>query len=278
MKAVDSPIRDIIKYILGPFKGSNFYSYLQAWSMSRDIKAGRFIEPEIELLPYAVKKGEVVLDVGANYGLYTYYLSKLVGESGEVIAFEPIPFTYRTLLKVLNIFSLKNISAHMLAVSDKDGVDKFKIPLQAAGHLMAGQAYLGSREDQHGDVVSQVRWSEITEIECETIALDNCDFINKPISFIKLDIEGAEIFALEGARKIICTDLPTLIMEINPWFLEGFSKNIEQLINPLVQIGYKVYRYENKSLIEIKNIQSIVEENYVFIHSNKLSRFEELIK
>ena len=111
--------------------------------MSRDIKTGRLIEPEIELLPYAVRKGEVVLDIGANYGLYTYYLSKLVGESGEVIAFEPIPFTYRTLLKVVNIFSLKNISPHMFAVSDKDGVERFKIPLQAAGHLMAGQAYLG---------------------------------------------------------------------------------------------------------------------------------------
>ena len=61
MNAVYSPLRDIIKYILGPFKGSNFYSYLQAWSMSRDIKAGRLIEPEIELLPYALKKGEVCI-------------------------------------------------------------------------------------------------------------------------------------------------------------------------------------------------------------------------
>ena len=112
MRAVYSPIRDIVKYILGPFKGTNFYSYLQAWSMSRDIKAGRLIEPEIELLPYAVKEGEIVLDIGANYGLYTYYLSKLVGESGEVIAFEPIPFTYRTLLKVVNIFSLMNLSSN----------------------------------------------------------------------------------------------------------------------------------------------------------------------
>tara|TARA_B100000700_G_C15062736_1_gene867006 strand:- start:6509 stop:7357 length:849 start_codon:yes stop_codon:yes gene_type:complete len=280
MKAVNSPIRDIAKYILGPLKGTSIYSYIQAWSMSRDIVNNVMTEAEIELLNYAIIKGENVIDIGANYGMYTYHMSNLVGENGNVIAFEPIPFTFKTLTKICKRLSLKNVTLHMLAISDKNELASFKIPLQAAGHLMAGQAYLGSRKDNHGDIENQVRWNKTTEIISRTIHLDGSGLIREPISLIKLDIEGAEYFALKGAKKLIDENDPTIIMEINPWFLDGFSYSIDDLIEPLFKQGYKMYMYlkDQKILKPITTFESVLEANYVFIHKSKLNRFKPLLR
>ena len=51
-----------------------------------------------------LKPGDIAIDVGANYGLYTYKLSNAVGDNRFVYAFEPIPYTFRTLQKIIKLF------------------------------------------------------------------------------------------------------------------------------------------------------------------------------
>src|SRR5262245_35964871 len=88
--------RRVAKRLLAPLLNESTYAALQAVAMSWDIRRKAWWEPELELLPKLVERGDTVLDIGANFGLYAYYLSRAVGPSGRVYCFEPIPFTART--------------------------------------------------------------------------------------------------------------------------------------------------------------------------------------
>ena len=65
-----------------------------------DIRRGRWTEPELRLIPHVVRPGESAVDVGANYGLWSYHLARAVGRRGSVVAFEPVPQTFRALRRV----------------------------------------------------------------------------------------------------------------------------------------------------------------------------------
>jgi len=93
----NSLARRLLKKVLFPFLDKRGYQLIQCVAKAWDIRTGSWSEPELDLIPFAVQKGESVLDIGANYGLYTYHLSRAVGPSGRVYAFEPVPFTTATL-------------------------------------------------------------------------------------------------------------------------------------------------------------------------------------
>lgn len=275
MTTGDTLIRRLAKKILAPLRSTPFYSQVQAWSMARDIVSGRFREPELVLLPAAVKPGETVLDVGANFGLYSYHLSKQVGPGGKVISFEPVPFTVATLRRVIRRLGAKNVDIRAVGVGDKPGTLTFTVPLQRSGQLMAGQAHIATRNDDHGDIEGQVRWEKTTQIHCPVIVLDDELKDLKSLSFIKIDIEGAEVFAFRGARRLIEQFHPTILIEINPWFLDGFQLTMDDLTGPFRDLGYKVYRYDpvRGKLDHVADESTIVEYNYLFIHPGFEDRF-----
>lgn len=277
MTTGDTLIRRLAKKILAPLRSTPLYSHIQAWSMARDITSGRFQEPELALLPAAVKPGDTVLDIGANFGLYSYHLSKQVGPAGKVIGFEPVPFTVSTLKRVVRQLGLKNVDIRPVGVGDKPGTLTFTVPLQSSGQLMAGQAFIGSRNDSHGDIKSQVRWEKTTQVHCPVIVLDDELKDLKSLSFIKIDIEGAEVFAFRGAKKLIIQFHPTILIEINPWFLDGFQLTMDDLTGPFRALGYKIYRYDptRNKLDHVADESTITECNYLFIHPDYEDRFRD---
>src|SRR5260221_12767759 len=94
--AANSLPRRIAKRLLAPVLNETTYSLLQAAAMGWDIRSGAWTEPEIEILRHAVKPGDTAIDIGANYGLYAYHLSRLLRGTGKVYSFEPVPFTAGT--------------------------------------------------------------------------------------------------------------------------------------------------------------------------------------
>src|SRR5882762_9786760 len=93
----NSALRRVTKKVLYGFLGDSSYKYFQAVSKAMDIRKGSWAEPELDLIALAVKPSETALDLGANYGLYSYHLSRALGSSGRIYAFEPVPFTFSTL-------------------------------------------------------------------------------------------------------------------------------------------------------------------------------------
>lgn len=129
-----------------------------------------------------VRPGSVVLDLGAHTGYYTLLASALVGGTGLVYAFEPNPRNCHYLRRHLKINRVKNVEVEESAVSDSDGHARFDADRgSGTGHL-----------------------AEAGGIEVRTISLDAfCTARGVRPSLIKVDVEGAEVGALEGARATL---------------------------------------------------------------------------
>jgi FkbM family methyltransferase len=260
-----------------PLLNDHTYSYLQGVAKVMDIKNGTWYEPEIDLIRYAVRPGDVVLDLGANFGVYAYHLSKAVGAAGRVYAFEPIPFTSRTLALVIRMLGLRNVTLVSKGCSDRAGSVEFTLPIQDSGAPSAGQAYIGRRNDARPGAETQVRWNQTRQVTCEVVALDEFLPELKSLSLIKCDIEGAELLAFRGAARLIETHRPSVICEINPWFLDGFGLRLEDLVGFFTERGYRLYRYTpEKKLVDV-SLREVVEDNYVFVHADRLPQFSSLL-
>jgi FkbM family methyltransferase len=274
----NSAARRLVKKALYPVLNEHTYVYFQALAKSWDIRKGKWSEPELDLIPHAVRAGETALDVGANYGLYSYHLSRV--RQVRVYAFEPVPFTFRTLAMVARLLRFRNVELIEKGCSDRAGRISFTVPVQASGAMAAGQAYIGGRDDTREGHERQVRWAATRDVTAEVVALD--EFLPKveSLSLIKCDIEGAELLCFRGAERLIGEHLPTVICEINPWFLEGFGIKLEGLLGFFEERGYKLYRYVEdgaRRLLREVAASEVEEDNYVFIHPSRLERFKGLL-
>lgn len=130
-----------------------------------------------------LRKGDVVFDVGANAGFFTLLASKLVGPSGHVFAFEPLPRNLEMLGQHLRMNRVTNVTVMPLALSSSSGVARFSTD----GHPSMGGL------SPRGEI----------EVEVATIdELARSGVIRAP-TFIKMDIEGAEHDALRGGVDLL---------------------------------------------------------------------------
>ncbi|HEV2828322.1 MAG TPA: FkbM family methyltransferase [Pyrinomonadaceae bacterium] len=278
--SANSALRRIVKKGLHPILAGHGYHYFQALSKAWDIRNGNWTEPELDLIRFALKPGETALDLGANFGLYSYHLSKALKGSGRIYAFEPVPFTFETMRLVARLLRLRNVEIIPKGCSDVAGTIAFEVPVQTSGAFAAGQAYIGNRRDDRDGKEQQVRWAGTQQVACEVVKLDDFFPEIKDLTLIKCDIEGAELMAFRGAEQMIGKHLPTVICEINPWFLEGFGIKLSELVGFFIDRGYHLYHYRREQgqgmLCPVK-IEEVVEDNYVFIHPQRLSRFASLL-
>ncbi len=273
--------RRFLKRIIRPVFNDNFYRYCQCLAMAWDIRTGIWYEPELKLIPHAVQPGDNVIDIGANYGLYTYHLSKRVGDSGRVYAFEPIPFTFSTLTAVAKLLRFKRVELIAKGCDEKEGEAAFTIPIQDSGAIAAGLAHSARRDNERSGKEIHARYQKTKQIHCQVVTIDGYLADLKSVSFIKCDIEGADAFALRGAQKTIEKHHPTIVCEINPWFLEGYHINVKDFLGFFMDRGYKMYRYVEKGpetgRFQPVLIQDIVEDNYVFIHPERHDRVASVL-
>lgn len=172
-----------------------------------------------------VNQSDVVYDIGAHVGFYTLLSSKLVGERGRVISFEPFPANLSYLERHVSLNSLKNVQIVGKAVSNRSGKMLFAIgPTSSMGHL----------SDQE---------SEKT-IEVDTVELDK--FIHDeslPIpNLIKVDIEGAEFEFCMGAQQLLKKHSVKIFMATH-----GTEVHLK-CITFLDGLGYKLQSITDKPL------------------------------
>ena len=188
---------------------------------------------ESKILDNIIKEGMTVLDIGANIGLYTLKLARLVGPTGKVWAFEPDQNNYSLLTKNVNANKYHNVSIVKKAIADKTGV-----------------AQLFISEENKGDhrIFSE---EERVSIPIETITLDSL-FPNEKIDFIKIDIQGAEYLALMGMSEIIRKNKNLIILsEFAPNLLKNSGFSGQQLLNKIADFGFRL-RYVNDRTRQIE--------------------------
>jgi hypothetical protein len=95
--------------------------------------------------------------------------------------------------------------------------------------------------------------------------------IEGELSFVKADIEGGELLAFRGARGLLERDRPTVVAEINPWFLDGFGQRVEDLTEFFAGLGYELLRLVDGRLRPV-SASEVEEDNYVFVHPSRRDR------
>ena len=145
----------------------------------------------LDLLKKTLRNGDVFFDPGANLGYITSVASSLVGATGKVFAFEPSKCAYQKIVQS-NPQIKKNIHLYHAAISDKTGKAAFNDTPRA---ISKGYACLDSVD--HPD--------DSIPYEIDTFSLDDFCLKNNVahIRFLKLDIEGAELLALQGADSLL---------------------------------------------------------------------------
>lgn len=162
-------------------------------------------EPELqaavrELIP----EGAVVYDVGANIGYISLLLAKAVGSRGRIFAFEALPSNQAQLRRNLALNGMKErVKVIDQAVTDVSGQVRFLVHASGGMGKVAGSA--GRVETYQSEVITPA------------VSLD--DFVyahgNPPAQVIKMDIEGGEVLALPGMRRLLLEEHPLMIMELH---------------------------------------------------------------
>ena len=278
MASVNSPIRTLVKPIFYKLLGRKGYRYVQMRAKIKDIKERLVEEKEMALLPSFINSGDTVIDLGANYAYYVERMSKLVGNNGKVIAFEPIPFTYEVCKMICKKLNLKNVDLHPFAAHENNEELEFRVPKLDFGGISAGQSHLASRNNDLAGKENYYAFNEAEIVHCEGKKLDT--FLPsdlQKLSFVKIDIEGGEYFALKGMKETLLKHNPTILIEIQPFFLKGLNISELDLLDLIKSMNYDVYYYE----IDVKKLKLVTEnlwdDNYIFIHNSKIENYRSLI-
>lgn len=159
-------------------------------------------ERELTYLRHLVSPGMLVVDAGANCGIYTMAAARLVGPSGRVLSFEPGAQAFGILEKNIEINRFRNVRAYRAALCDKNG--KGRLYHLNSEHVSFS---LGCPKNTH------VEFEEVATRTLESVLEE--EGIDK-VGLIKMDVEGAEELVLRGVEKLMIHSRPTIIWEMNP--------------------------------------------------------------
>lgn len=158
-------------------------------------KYGEFSQGEADLFRQVIRPGMTVVEVGANMGAHTVGLSRMTGNGGKVIAFEPQRLIFQTLCANIALNSCRNVFAHQIAVGAENG--EITVPALPPD-VPANFGGVSLEDASEGERVRLVRLDDFGIADCH---------------FLKVDIEGMEVEALKGGAELIARSRPVIYVE-----------------------------------------------------------------
>jgi len=197
----------------------------------------------------------VVFDIGANMGWYSLLIARQVSGC-QIHAFEPIPKTYSFLVKNIELNQTASVIAHPFGLSNECKDVTFYFYPEGSGN--ASSANLSERSD-----------AEL--VTCHIERLD--DFANANnlhVDFIKCDVEGAELFAFQGAVATLKRDKPIVFTEMLRKWAAKFHYHPNEIFELFFSLGYRSFYAKGAVLVELNEMtDETVETNFFFLHSEK---------
>lgn len=227
--------------------------------ISRSIFVTGYYEPnEFYALDKILRQGMTFIDAGANIGLYTLFASKKVGEQGIVVAIEPSGREFHRLKMNVEMNALSNVRLLQVAVSNCP---------RRASLLVAAEEHSGHNTLGNFGYESVVPQSE------EWVRVERLDDIAKQeslgrIDVIKMDIEGAELFALQGAAETLAQFHPIVLLELSDKTLEHQGCKSEQIWEFLTKGGYRIYTFDRGTGLPVpaQQRENFESENIIAVH------------
>jgi FkbM family methyltransferase len=163
-------------------------------------------DTDFKVIKHIVGCGDRVIDLGAHVGACTKYLSDLVGGNGVVYSVEPFPTNFDILRSNVRKLKLRNVQLINCAVSDRPGRATMEVPR----FTELGESFYDARLAVDGTDASLRR----AEVEVKTVDQLFSGSSNQ-VSFVKCDVEGQELAALNGATRLIENSRPSWLIEVS---------------------------------------------------------------
>ena len=178
---------------------------------------GEFSVGEQAMFASLVHKGELVVEVGANIGAHTVQLSQLVGNDGEVYAFEPQRIVFQALCANLALNQCANVKAWQVAVGRETATILVPAMDPSKRSNFGGVSMYGVEEGE-----------PVQLVQLDSFDLPACHFL-------KVDVEGMEIDVLAGAQKTIDTYRPLMYLE------NDREQRSAELLSMILGMDYAAY-------------------------------------
>jgi FkbM family methyltransferase len=194
---------------LGPFV------YHPGWWLSRRLYLFGAFEPrEVQFAAAHASRGGLVVDVGANIGVFAAVCARAAAGHGRVLALEPHPGTCARLVRTCEMLGLSNVDVTQAAAGSRTG--HARLVDAPSGHDVHRHLQ-DSRPDARGDDVDVVRLDDV----CGT-AIDQ-------VVVVKVDVEGHELDVLDGAPRLLASGRAAWIVEFSADALAAAGASTEQL-------------------------------------------------
>jgi FkbM family methyltransferase len=177
----------------------------------------RRADPEMAVIESLVRPGSVALDIGGNFGDYTFALAR---RARAVVTFEPLPECVR----VIRAARLKNVVVRPVALSSTSGSVSLYVPLGTDGEEDPGQASLLRPERDY-------RVLEVPVKRLDDLQIND-------VSVVKIDVEGHEMAVLQGAEETLRRELPIVLVEIEERHLGHPVGRVFRVMEALGFTGY----------------------------------------
>lgn len=198
--------------------------------IAKAIRSGEVFDAAVfEVARKYVRRGTIALDVGSNFGQMAVLMAKLVDVGGLVYAFDADDFVFSVLEKNAKA-NASNIKAIFGAVHDAGGQTLY-FPVQDFDRFSTYGSYGIDYVHGKGRAVP-------------TIAIDEIDF-QLPVSFMKVDVQGGDLFALRGARKTIEKHKMPIVFEYEYLFEEELGLQFQEYVDFVSSVNYRFAKVIN---------------------------------
>jgi len=205
--------------------------------LSRLIYDG-FEKEETEYLAKILNNGDVFVDIGANIGLFSLIASKIVGDEGKVLCFEPAPLTFSRLKENISLNNFKNVDIRNIGLSDSKGELTFYVSNN--GH----DAWNSFAPSQDNKLESSI------QVPVSTLDIELKDIDKAKIKLVKIDVEGWEKFVLVGGKDFLVNYNPIVMVEFTEENTFNAGYPVYEIYDIMKDFGYVWYRISNGELVK----------------------------
>lgn len=220
--------------IIGKIDGRLMY-LPKGEDVTKALQEGGYERRETEYVLNYVRKGDSAIDVGANIGYYTLLLASLVGKNGFVQCWEANPSTCSILQRNAIVNGYTTTCVVPMVASDTEGECTFF----NTGGTSQNRTWIGKEKD-------------VSFYKVKKNTIDNLFPPHLKLNFLKIDVEGSEVFVLKGAINTIRRqESMAMLIEYCPSHLLGAGATREEFIQLMYGFGFRVYGIGNQSLVHI---------------------------
>ena len=219
---------------------------------------GTFEDAETRIAIELARTSNVIIDVGANFGWYACHFLASMPENSELHLFEPAPSILPQLTGNLELNRRTGITMVLneLCLSDSAGESILYVPVNE------GEAFASIRPQSLYGKFMEIRRPTMTlDAYCQAHGLTKVDFL-------KIDVEGAELKVLAGAKQLLSSSVqPAILIESQDYTVRAFDCSVRDVLDYIRQYGYRGYVFTVKTgaLVPLTDQTMDAGYNYLFL-------------